>query len=869
LIMSLQLSKYIGYLQTHDFVRIAQLRKLSSSDIEFVENSILRQILYCYYQLPEVFDFEYNYDHILLIYPIAYMSQNIQIIKYFNDLVDSIISDYHKGKLSDFVHDQIIKLDSLKQYCRNLGFLSGCSNSNITFIDYLQSIGPINLDHTDEEGNTGYLLACLSNIDSPEILIYLEKLGLDPYQKNIYGSNAWAIVCVRGKKIMGKYLEETKDKIKDFTQLIIPMRDFALAEDLGQLTNLTQLNLSNGEKNLYFYLDNKNPYKKIQTYKELSTNPEINLIPNSIEKLTQLKELILTNNLGNKNPKKKFGLSLENSYYDYIANLDLHVLRVDFNQLNFIPAIIFNMKNLIELNLSNNNIVDIPKEIKFLTKLQNLNFKSNRIIIIPKLIGKLTNLSTLNLYKNKIKELPDEFKLLTNLTQLNLGRNSIDFRTKKIDIFKFLSPLTKLKELDLSSNGIFLDKYSEFVNYTGLINIEKLNMENTFMDEIPSILYHLTNLKSLNLSSIKSFNIISISSSIQNLTKLSKLKLAKNTKINSLPPEIKYLTKLEKLTLDQKMAITLDQKMDISIPNEIFELSNLKELFLIKLLLVKYSKGISYDISNLKNLEIFYGNLYSYHLTDDDLEIIGEIDKETSLIEKIDCLTKLKKIVVSGILTEYFSPLKYSKSLERISKFPNLYSLNITNTKLTREHTSIIYGMTNLQELSLFNCDLDKLSKKISNLSNLTLLCLARNNLNTIPKELYLLTKLKKLCLKSNKIEIIPNGLISLENLEEIDVVNNKLKFVSQELLFINNLKKINIYQNSWNIPNVDMSLSFLIFGDIHDKIYNVPCGIKKIYLIKSQEKNIQCSLPFGCQLDYSLEEKLCGLLNYCHIDFF
>ncbi len=64
-------------------------------------------------------------------------------------------------------------------------------------------------------------------------------------------------------------------------------------------------------------------------------------------------------------------------------------------------------ENWKELDLSRQELTEIPLEIGRLTQLEMLNLFSNQITVIPDAITQLTNLTNLNLYNNQITVIPD------------------------------------------------------------------------------------------------------------------------------------------------------------------------------------------------------------------------------------------------------------------------------------------------------------------------------------------------------------------------------------------------------------------------------------------------------------------------------
>jgi len=104
----------------------------------------------------------------------------------------------------------------------------------------------------------------------------------------------------------------------------------------------------------------------------------------------------------------------------------------------------FNLKDtLLELynrkalNLSFNEIKEIPKELGNLTNLVMLELNDNEIEEIPKELGNLSNLIFLYLNNNKIKEIPKELENLPKLKVFWLFGNEIKNIPKDSKMIKF------------------------------------------------------------------------------------------------------------------------------------------------------------------------------------------------------------------------------------------------------------------------------------------------------------------------------------------------------------------------------------------------------------------------------------------------
>jgi len=162
-------------------------------------------------------------------------------------------------------------------------------------------------------------------------------------------------------------------------------------------------------------------------------------------------------------------------------------LNLSRNQLSELPAEIGKLTNLTELYLSNNQLTELPAEIDKLTGLTALYFIDNQLSELPAEIGKLTNLTELYLNNNQLSALPAEIGKLTDLTQLDLIDNQLSELPAEI------GKLTNLTRLDLSGNQL-----SELPAEIGkLTNLTRLDLIDNQLTELPESVRRLRALKEL------------------------------------------------------------------------------------------------------------------------------------------------------------------------------------------------------------------------------------------------------------------------------------------------------------------------------------------------------------------------------------
>lgn len=128
--------------------------------------------------------------------------------------------------------------------------------------------------------------------------------------------------------------------------------------------------------------------------------------------------------------------------------IDINARKIDLSNqdLKEIPEEIFKCKRLRKLNLSGNQISKIPKEIENLKGLSVLDLSNNEIKYFYAPIGKLKNLRILILNNNNIRSIPAQIENLKKLKILGLASNKL--KELPIEITK----LEQLEEINVSYN---------------------------------------------------------------------------------------------------------------------------------------------------------------------------------------------------------------------------------------------------------------------------------------------------------------------------------------------------------------------------------------------------------------------------------
>ena len=96
------------------------------------------------------------------------------------------------------------------------------------------------------------------------------------------------------------------------------------------------------------------------------------------------------------------------------------------NIIKIHKTVFINLSNLINIDLHHNKLLKISKNFKLFKNLKSLKLDSNQISFIPSFIGDLINLQVFTISSNYITYIPTSIKNLTNLKNLNFSNNKVE-----------------------------------------------------------------------------------------------------------------------------------------------------------------------------------------------------------------------------------------------------------------------------------------------------------------------------------------------------------------------------------------------------------------------------------------------------------
>lgn len=262
-----------------------------------------------------------------------------------------------------------------------------------------------------------------------------------------------------------------------------------------------------------------------------------------------------------------------------LNNLRTLVLRR--NKFTAVPWAVFELAQLVELDLSHNGLRSLSEGVGQLRGLKKLCVSHNKIQQLPAHIGALQLLEELDVSFNDLHHLPGTFSSLSRLRTLDADHNKLNHFPPEI------LALSDLEELDCSGN-----KFEALpADIMKLQSIKILWLSSLHMSTLPDAFCHLHHLESLmldgnsltalppafgNLQRLKMLNLSSnefesFPGVILSITGLEELYLSRN-KLTQIPAEIGQLATLANLWLDNNNITYL--------PDSVVELEQLEELVL-------------------------------------------------------------------------------------------------------------------------------------------------------------------------------------------------------------------------------------------------------------------------------------------------
>ncbi|MDP3532919.1 MAG: leucine-rich repeat domain-containing protein [Alphaproteobacteria bacterium] len=377
------------------------------------------------------------------------------------------------------------------------------------------------------------------------------------------------------------FLPDAVINLTNLTHLDISNSKFNLFEyTTKNLTNLTHLNASNTHKG---YFTDAITHLSNLTYLDLSNN-EITYIPDTIGNLKNLTDLNLYNNrliqlpdsIENLSKLKNLTLGAEEKFqnlpdlrttkekerlideflssfgdksgFDHRSKNELkrgvfYFERAKINQDQLKK--LFSFTWLININIKNCTLDNLPDNINNLINLQQLTLRNCNINYLPDNIGNLLNLEELDLSENPLGALHSAVTILPNLKTLKINKIRMDYLPSNMEGLKSLEVLeADFNNLEYVSNSI-----------GDLKQLKELSLQNNNIEEIHENIGNLENLKKFDIS----YNPVkTLHSFIGKLINLTHFNLIECTELLYLPSSVENLRNIVLLDLTAASSLIME-----------------------------------------------------------------------------------------------------------------------------------------------------------------------------------------------------------------------------------------------------------------------------------------------------------------------
>ncbi|CAH1264332.1 LRRIQ4 [Branchiostoma lanceolatum] len=281
--------------------------------------------------------------------------------------------------------------------------------------------------------------------------------------------------------------------------------------------------------------------------------------------------------------------------------------------------------------------------------------------------------------------------------------------------------------------------------------------------------------------------------------------------------------KLKPQTVDGQLVLDLSNKSLMSIPEEVFDITELECLILSDNSLTSIPEAIG-RLQKLRRLDADRNMLTSLprrlcSLTDLDVLFVND-NNISSLPPGVEKMQKLSKLGLGDNKLTQLPP--------GVCSLPRLRVLHVGNNMLS----SLPPGVEKLQSLAKLKIKGNQLTEVppgVCSLSNLEVFDVGNNKLSALPPTIEEMQKLSQLSINDNELTELTGGVCSLLNLEVLDVRNNKLSFLPSDIARMRKLTALYLSHNKLTeLPSGVCSLSNLeVLLVAKNRLYTLPPGIE------------------------------------------
>lgn len=553
----------------------------------------------------------------------------------------------------------------------------------------------------------------------------------------LFGLFLISTVCQAQEPKFYTSLADTSINFAEVTHVDFSHQDLsAFPAELMECTNLKHLLLN--DNNLTVLPDEFGTLSKLEVLN--LDNNKLTGLPKNFGNLKELKTLFLNNAIDPRSLNTVFGLLAKNTKLETLELKEnkitaiptgiksfkaLKNLELSKNNLGTLPNVFAKIPTLVYIGLSYNPQLDFSTAFSYLSQIKTLNhvdISNNKLKAVPKEVMDVRYMASLDISFNEITEIPDRMTQLIRMRHLNAENNAITSISEafplleRLEILKFdnnkistlpanIGDIADLKILDLHNNGI--TALPEGMRK--LKNLENLDLSHNLFEKFTFNISNLSALKHLDLNDthLKEIN----AEHLSKLSNLDYLDLSGNVGLNwdVIEPAIGKLPALETLKITHVELKSIEP--------------HLSDAPILKDLDLSYNKDLIESEGFWKAIASFKG-LTKLNLSDNEATALPDDFRLCKNLTHIDfSKNKIADLTEAVLDLENLQSLNLSettiqtlpKGLEKLSKLEKISFANCTTLNLEDLFNAL--QNVKLQELDLTNCGITALPENMSTLS--------------------------------------------------------------------------------------------------------------------------------------------------------
>ncbi|ELP83824.1 podocan precursor, putative [Entamoeba invadens IP1] len=473
------------------------------------------------------------------------------------------------------------------------------------------------------------------------------------------------------------------------------------------------------------------------------------------------------------------------------------------NDISVLPKEMGVFKGLTHFRMMANKINALPLSFATLTGIRHLDLNANQFTTFPTQISTLTGLEELQMIQNQMTEIPECIGNLTKLQRISFTANFL--KTLPVSLAK----CTDMNYIELTSNEF--EKFPEVVCQLSKVTI--LMLQQNQLKDVPSSISKLERMSGLYLSTN---NFDKFPETICKCPSLTQLEIDNNNFVD-IPDSLSLLTKLKTLIINKSFVSCLNTIDAMSSLCQIV-MSDTKCMFLpdlstnSKLTSLIVIRGCLNEVKSLPpNCSCRFGgnSIESIEFPENGVvQYMILANNKLTCSPDLSMLSKISRLDLSQNRITWFDDKTCHPTLQQLDvscnplvEFPvclsrcvSLKTLNVSDCHLFDIPTNVLASLSNLENLYLACNHLSSL-ESLSVSTKLKTLYLQSNNLLHFPRCVCNLTTLKTLFLSNNLITVIPDQISKLSQLEILDLCCNCILDI-ECLTALYNLKELNVAFN-------------------------------------------------------------------------